>query len=135
MVTDVLVDEKLEDGLKVVAEMAKEGYPASVAFWLKAAPDESWRLYLSSPAIEPGKVGNAFVTLYHCIERLPNSSVALSDVKLLYDGERIVKEAAAARDKGPRRYLPVRLRGGTLGTLAVDEAYIYPQTAVSHASI
>jgi hypothetical protein len=124
--TDVLVDSKIEDGRKIIAEMAKEGYPASVAFWLKPTSEGLWRLYISSPAIEDGKVGDAYVALYDCLQRVPNASVSMSHVKLLQDGRRIAQEAITIRDREPNRYLPIRLHGQYLGGMSIEEAYIYP---------
>jgi hypothetical protein len=126
MDTELLVDNRIEDGQKLMAELAIAGFDVSVAFWVKTSEEELWFLYIGSKSVEPSKIGDAYRTVYACLTKLPDPSVSMSEVKLIQASNPIAKDAIAARDRQPAR-LPLRFRGKSLGNLSIEEAYIYPR--------
>lgn len=126
MDTELLVDNRIEDGQKLVAELVVAGFDVSVAFWVKTAEEGLWFLYIGSTSVEPSKIGDAYRTLYACLSKIPDPSVSISEVKLIQVSNPIAKDAIAARDRQPGR-LPVRFQGKRLGSLSIEEAYIYPR--------
>lgn len=126
MDTELLVDPRLEDGQKLVAELVAAGFDVSVAFWVKISEEGLWFLYIGSTSVEPAKIGDAYRTLYACLSKLQDPSVGFSEVKLIQASDPIAKDAVAARDRQPDRF-PVRFRGERLGGLTVEEAIIYPR--------
>ena len=126
MDTELLVDNRIEDGQKLVAELVIAGFDVSVAFWVKTSEEGLWFLYIGSTSVEPSKIGDAYRTLYACLSRIPDPWVDMSEVKLIQASNPIAKDAMAARDRQPGR-LPVRFQGKRLGSLSIEEAYIYPR--------
>jgi hypothetical protein len=126
MDTELLVDNRIEDGQKLVAELVLAGFDVSVAFWVKTSEEGLWFLYIGSTSVEPSKVADAYRTLYACLSRIPDPWVSMSEVKLIQASNPIAKDALAARDRQPGRH-PVRFQGKRLGNLSIEEAYIYPR--------
>lgn len=126
MDTELLVDNLTEEGQKVVTELIVAGFDVSIAFWVKTSEDGLWSLYIGSKSVEPSKIGDAYRTVYACLSKIPNSVVGISDVKLIQTSDPISADAIAIRDRRGGRF-PVRVQGTRLGSLSVEEAYIYPR--------
>jgi hypothetical protein len=126
MDTELLVDKQIEDGQTIVTELVNAGFDVSVAFWVKTSEEGLWFLYIGSTSVEASKIGDAYRTLYSCLSKIPDPCVSMSEVKLIQASNPIAKGAIAARDRQPGR-LPVRIKGKHLGSLSIEEAYIYPR--------
>jgi hypothetical protein len=126
MDTELLVEDRIEDGRRLVAELIKEGFDVTVAFWVRTSEEGLWFLYVGSTSVESGKVGDAYITAYDCLARLPNSSISLSDIKLVPATNPIAKDAKEIRDRYAGR-VPTKYHGKQLGRMAIEEAYIYPE--------
>jgi hypothetical protein len=126
MDTELLVDDRIEDGQKLVTELVVAGFDVSVALWVKTSEEGLWFLYIGSTSAEPSKIGDAYRTLHACLSKIPDPSVGMSEVMLIQANNPIAKDAIAARDRQPGR-LPVRFQGKRLGSLSIEEAYIYPR--------
>jgi hypothetical protein len=83
MDTELLVDSRIEDGQKLVAELVIAGFDVSVAFWAKTSEEGLWFLYIGSTSVEPSKIGDAYRTLYACLSRIPDPWVGMSEVMLI----------------------------------------------------
>jgi hypothetical protein len=118
--TELLVDNRIEDGQKLVAELILAGFDVSVAFWVRTSEEGLWFLYIGSTSVEPSKIGDAYRTLYACLSKIPDPAVSVSDVKLIQASDPIAKAAIAARDRQPGR-LPVRFQGKPSGSLSIEE--------------
>src|SRR6185312_17372515 len=116
MDTELLVENRIEDGQKLVTELVVAGFDVTVAFWIKTFEEGLWFLYIGSTSVEPSKIGDAYRTLYACLSRIPGPWVDMSQVMLIEAGNPIAKDAMAARDRQPGR-LPVRFHGKRLGNL------------------
>jgi hypothetical protein len=130
MAQELLVENRIEDGEKVLTEFIKSGFDVAVAFWVLTAEEGLWFLYISSNAVNARKVGDAYGTLVLCLTKMPDAAVSLSHVKLVHPSEPIAREAIAVRDRELARLhharVPVRFYGKRLGELAIEEAFIYP---------
>jgi hypothetical protein len=129
---ELLVDDRIDDGEKLLTHLVRSGFDVTVAFWVLTSEGNSWSLYIGSNAVVPGRVGDAYRMLYTCLTKIPDASVSFSEVKLVDLSNPIAKDALAERDRQLARMhrarLPVRYYGKRLGNLAIEEAYIYPPT-------
>lgn len=126
MATEVLVEYRIEDGQKLIAELVIEGFDVSVAFWALSSEEAIWSLYIGSASVNATNVGDAYRTLYRCLGNLSLPRVSLSDVKLLSANDPIAEDAISTRDRHRGRTV-VRVHGGRMGSLSFDEAHIYPR--------
>ena len=130
MVTELLVDNQIDDGRKLVAELVRGGSDVEVAFWVKPIDAELPSLYIASPLAAPDRLGEAYRRIHECLVRLQNPWVRLSEIKLVEASNPIAREAIALRDRRSGK-LDVRIHDRALDGLVVDEGYIYARTAAS----
>jgi hypothetical protein len=121
---ELLVDNRIDDGERLLAQLVRSGFDVTVAFWVRAT--NLWDLYIGSDAVDPSNVGDAYRTLYTCLTKIPDASVSISEVKIVHPSNPVARAAMAERDRRPGR-LPVPYRGTRLGPLDIEEAYIYPK--------
>lgn len=126
MEQELLVENRIEDGEKLLAELVRSSFDVSVAFWVLTSEENSWFLYIGSNTIKPDRVGDSYGMLYTSLSKLPDISVSISDVKLVHPSNPIARGAIGERDRRPGR-IPVSYRGKRLGDMAIEEAYIYPR--------
>jgi hypothetical protein len=125
MDTELLVDEHVEDGRDLLSELVSAGLDVTVAFWARASEEGLSYLYIASPTVAGGTIGDAYRIVYSALSHLPNSSITPSDLKLVPPQDPIAAGAKAVRDRYAAR-IPIRYKGSRLGGLAIEEAYIYP---------
>ncbi len=134
MDTELLVDDRIDDGRKLIAELVRDGFDVTAAFWIKTSEEGLWRLYIVSKAVDTAKIGQAYLPVYACLSRIPDPCISISDIKLVNSTNPIARDAIAVRDRYPGR-IPSRFQGKRLGDLAIDEAYIYPAASAPMARI
>src|SRR3954447_10293647 len=125
MDTELLVDERVDDGRLLLSELVRSGFDLTAGFWVKTSEEGLWSLYIASPVVRQGRIGEAYGTLYTALSRLPDPSITLSDIKLVAPDSAVAAEAIAIQDRYGAR-IPTRYNGDRLGRVAIDEAYIYP---------
>lgn len=129
MVTELLVDEQIENGRDLIAELVEDGFDVTVAFWARTSEEGLWFLYIGSTSVGVHSLGEAYRRAYACLRRLTNTWIALSEIKLVHATNPIAQEAIVIRDKFPGGRLPTRIGGKRLGNLSIEEAYIYPRAS------
>jgi hypothetical protein len=128
MDTELLVDNRIDDGAKLLAELVRSGFDVTVAAWVRTREEGLWFLYIGSNSASPENVADAYRTVYVCLRNIPDSSVGISEIKLVHASNPIARDALAVRDRSSGR-MPIRYRGKALGNLALEEAYVYPPMA------
>jgi hypothetical protein len=124
MDTELLVEQK-DDGLRLLEQLARDGFDVIVGFWLRTSDDGPWHLYIASPSVDEERSTEAYRTLYSSLNKTPSSWVSPSDVKLLNDQNPIAQAAIEVRDRYTSRMATI-FRGKRLGSLSIKEAYVYP---------
>ena len=51
MDTEILVDDRIEDGQRLVSQLVRDGFAVVAAFWIKPSEEELWQLYIASPSV------------------------------------------------------------------------------------
>lgn len=148
MDTELLVEERIEDGQSLIDRLARDGFPVAVAFWVKTrlpvltsglasgtvsyttfppSPQEEgqWFLYIGSPSVNPESPGAAYGTVYAALSRVPDPCFSLLEIKLVNSTNPAVRDALAVRKRYPGRILDVNSEK-RFGDLSVDKMYIYP---------
>lgn len=126
MASDLLVDERIEDGARLASELVRNGFDVTAAFWIRTQEEGLWFLYLASSSVRHDGFANAYRNVYVTLARLKIESFALSQIKLLDPNNPIAADVMALRNRYPAR-IPTRVGSGRLGAIAVEEAYIYPR--------
>jgi hypothetical protein len=124
---ELLVDESIEDGKSIVAELVRDGFDVTVAFWLKTGDEGLWFLYIGSTSVRAMSLADAYRVVYNVVRRIPNVRVSISDIKIVDADNPVAKHAVEIRDRHAAR-LSTRYKGKKLGDMDIEEAYIYPST-------
>lgn len=129
MAEELLVDSRIDDGQRLIDQLLADGFEITGAFWAKE--DEGrWSLYFASPAFNDKKPGESFPAVYDSLSKVPGSTIELGlDIRLVNDRNPIAQDAIKiAGHPSPKD--PIRYRGTRLGTLPIEDAYIYPRPAI-----
>ena len=125
---DLLVDERIEDGKAFLAELARQNFDVSVAFWV-ITDEEGLSFYIGSTDVGAMGLDGAYRVVIAALIRIHAAQYLILTVKPIDANDPIALAAAEVRDRHPAR-LATRYRGKRLGPLAIDEAYIYPRAGV-----
>jgi hypothetical protein len=134
MATDLLVDSRVDDGEAIVDQLMRDNFQVTVAFWVKPGEDARWHLYIASPMVNAEKPGQAYPALYASLSKIPNSSVQLSEIKLVNDANPIARDAIMLRRQYPGM-MPNKFPGKCLGDVPIEEAYVYPLPSEKEVTI
>ena len=125
MDTELLVEDRIEDGRVLLQYLVEAGSKIDIAFWVKLGEDAEWRLYIAPAGFTHGDRSVAHATVYDILDRIPGTSISPSDITLLDPASPTAEAVAELRDrtstKTPRRYHDKRFGG-----LFAKEVYIYP---------
>jgi hypothetical protein len=125
MDTELLVEGQIDDGQRLIEQLVRDGFEVSAAFWVKTSEEGLWHLYIASPSVGAEKLGESYRKVYASLNKVSDSWVSPSDIKLVNDMNPIAQDAIEVRDRQPAK-IPTRYHGKRLGSLPINEAYIYP---------
>ena len=125
MDTEILVDTTIEDGQRLLDQLARDDLDVTVAFWAKRGEDYPWELYLAVPGLNAARSSGLYGPVYGAVDKIGESGLSISDIRLIDADDPIALDAIKARDRHPSRS-PTKFRGKRLGTLRVTEALIHP---------
>jgi len=128
MATELLVENQIDDGKRIVDQLISDGFEVTAAFWVKTAEEGLWHLYIASPLVKAEKPGEAYPALYASLSKIPGLWAQLAGIKLVKSTNPVARGAKEILDRYPAR-IPTRYRRPQLGGLAIEEAYIYPSPA------
>jgi hypothetical protein len=126
MDTDVLVETKIEDGERLIRHLIRDQFSVEIAFWVKASEEGLWQLWIASPSADPANLGEALHKAYATLTRIPDCTVAPSEITLVTDRDPMAREALALRDRSPSRE-PRQYHVQRLGKRAINGLWIYPR--------
>ena len=125
MDTELLVEDRLDDGRVLLEHLMKAGFQVAVAFWVKPGEDGVWRLYIAPSGFGQGDRSGAHAKVYDILDHIPGTSISPSDITLLDPASPEAEAVAELRDRtatnAPRKY-----QGQRFGDLSAKEAIIYP---------
>ncbi len=128
MDSELLVEQQILDGERLVVQLARDGFDVAVAFWARTSEEGRWYLYVGSNSVDPARIGDAYGKLYASLRRLPGLVLDMSQVKLVGTSSPVVRDALTIRSRHSGT-VSVRLHGPRLGNLAAEEALIYGPAA------
>ena len=125
MDTYTLVENRIDDGRKLINGLTQAGFPLTAVCWVKTSEEGDWYLYIASIAVDQKDLASAYREVYGVLTSLSGTSISVSDVKLVGVNNPITKEILEIRERYPGK-LPTISRRRQLGSVAVDEVYVYP---------
>jgi hypothetical protein len=125
MDTIALVENQIDDGLRLINRLTAGDFDMSVACWVKTSEEGDWFLYIASKTVDEKGLAAAYREVYRVIQSMPDIWIPKSQVKLIGRENPIAKDALEIQRRFARK-LPTRYPGPQLGNIAIEEAYFYP---------
>jgi hypothetical protein len=121
-----LVEDRIEDGLKLVQKLIADGFEVKAAFWMLPGEEGSeWTLYIVSPAYDAEGPAKAYRAVYEALRSVTDPWVAMSDVKVIGLHNPIARDAMEILRRYPAK-MPLHFRTRQLGQVNIEGLYIYP---------
>jgi hypothetical protein len=120
-----LVDRRIDDGQKLILQLARDGVDVLVAFWLRPSEDGWWHLYVASKLVDREGPRAGYRKVQASLQHLPGLSISLGDIKVIEATAPLTHDVLKIR-KWYTGTTPIRFGGAQLGGLLVEEAVIYP---------
>jgi hypothetical protein len=120
-----LVEDQIDDGRRFVERFAADGNPVQAAFWVKTAEEGLWFLYVVSEIIDRMGPAAAYRAVHASLQKLGESWVSSSEIKIISPSNPVAKDVLQVMARHPGR-LATRFGGKALGSMAVEQTYIYP---------
>jgi hypothetical protein len=120
-----LVERRVDDGQALILQLGRDGFPVTVALWLRPSDENWWHLYIAAKLLSEQGPTAAYRKVQAALRQLPGTSVSLADVKLIEPSNPVAIGALKIR----KRYggtAPIRLGGVRVGPILVDEGVMYP---------
>jgi hypothetical protein len=126
---EILVDDQIDDGQRIIDQFLADGLDVSVAFWAKRDAGW-WYLYIATPGFNDRKRVDASRAVYDSISKVTDLTIQpWVDMQVIDSQDAIARDAIRiAGRKGKKG--PIRYRGIRLGDFGIARAYIYPRPAV-----
>lgn len=99
-----LVEAKIDAAAELVRQLDAAGLPPKFAAWYFYDDANEWRFLLASPAIDPflpKQEPLAYRKVVDILSKVPNSSLSVSDLKLLSTGDRLPTSLRMLIGTGP----------------------------------
>jgi hypothetical protein len=125
MDTSTLVENRIDDGRKLINLLTQKGFPLTAVFWVETSEEGDWLLYIASPVVDQKGTAAAYRDVYAVLTTISGTSISVSDVKLIGINNPITKDVLGIRERYPGKN-PTVSRRRQLGSIAVDEVYVYP---------
>jgi hypothetical protein len=120
-----LVENQIDDGGRFVQRFAVDGNPVQAAFWIKAADEDNWFLYVVTDLVDRVGPAAAYRAVHASLKKLGETWIASSEIKVISPSNPLARDVLALMARQPGR-LATRFGGRMLGSIAVEQAYIYP---------
>jgi hypothetical protein len=124
MATDALVADRIDRGESLVSDLIRHQFPICAALWIRASDDDSWFLYIVSPAVDTDGIIESYRRLHTILQNTPAAQSLRFSIKLIGLTNSISKNVLALKQLW-QGALPTWHHGPQLGNLAIEEAYIY----------
>lgn len=119
-----LVNERVEDGRKLIAALAQDGFQVTAASWLKETDGRQWYLYLASPEVDAKGSKAAYRELQETYRRLAPRRIGPFEVKLIRTDHPVAREVEKSHMQfhGP---IDNWIEGEQFGSVPVLAAFAY----------
>jgi hypothetical protein len=125
MDTAPLVEDQIAAGRRLVAQLLRDGFDVTAAWWAKTGEEGRWFLYIASKAVDERGPSVAYRTVLGAVQGMPNLRLDPFRVKLVGATSPITRDVLGVQGRFPGK-VPIRYQGVQLGGVPVEEVYIYP---------
>jgi hypothetical protein len=126
--TVTLVENRIDDGRKLVEMLALKGVDVSGAAWVLTGDAGVWYFYIVTEVVDKKGLTAAYRDVYDVHRSMSGVCISATEIKLVGKSSPIGRDILEIRGESAATS-PIHYRGSLLGNLAVEEAYVYPAYA------
>jgi hypothetical protein len=119
-----LVGPQIDDVIKLVDQLRRDGFDVKAAFWFYRSEADQWYLHLASDAVNQMGITEAYKAVGRARRQLPDLLIGPFEVKLVAPDDPVAKAVIDFLAKRQAR-TPVRIRGTRLGDVHIEDAYLF----------
>lgn len=134
MDTITLVEDQIDDGLKLLSRLADNGFDVRVACWVKPADVDRWTLFVATHLVNDAGSAAPYRQLIAVLGSLRSGWLTSSDVTLVGENDPIAKDALDILKRFPHRK-PIPSPRSWIGRIAAEEVYVYPPPGLTPVEI
>jgi hypothetical protein len=132
---DVLVEQQIHDGQKLVEHLANHGFHVAAAGWIKIDDDSRWYLYIASSVVDREGPTKAYGVVHPLIRGMPTPLwIDPFDVKLIREADPLALGIRQMHQRYPA-LLPTWYRQPRLGGVSIEAAYLYPPVGATSPTV
>lgn len=124
----LLVDDRLENGRELLDHLQRAGFDVTAACWAKLVEPDQWKLYVVSKYVDEEGLGAAYRAVHPILVRLSRPRFSLSDFQLFGTKTALAADILEFVARNPAS-TPSRMGKPTLGTVEIEEAWVYPSVS------
>jgi len=135
---ELLANELIDNGKKLVEALNATGFDVMIAFWARPIESGSWYLYLASTLVDEKGPAAGYRLVQQILRNSEDLWIDPLEIKVLGKNDSMADAAVSLVQPrissgpfavpSPRPYPGMtRFGGSSLGGIEVDGAYIYPQ--------
>lgn len=137
MAQNLVVNELIECGERLIAALAATGFDVRVAFWAKPTEDGEWFLFLASPMVDDQGPTAAYRLVHGVMRSMDDPWIEPLEVKVVGVRDSLAKDALKLMRRrspadpgavGTRKPFPgmTWFGGSTLAGIEFDGGCVYP---------
>lgn len=128
MATDLLIEQRVEDGYRLLDALRERGVSVVAAAWLHASADDQDYLYVVTDSVQPGQWSVAYRTVMEAILAIGPLSFSIDQVRLSRPDEAVGQQLKFATEWLARHGVPVvtGINDPKLTELGFSSALGYP---------
>lgn len=125
LVVPKLAVRQIDDGRTLLSHLEKEGFPITVACWVKPFDEDRWSLTIATPLVnEKGSLA-AYRRLLG-VQRESNTDwITDSDIALISENDRLAREVLNFQGRFPGR-MAEEVNYPLVGDVPAERLYVYP---------
>ena len=124
MDTSTLVENRIDDGRRLINLLVGKGFPLTAVAWVETSEENTWFLYIASEMVDQKGAAEAYREVYGVLRTISGTSISTSDVKLVRGTSPITRDILEIQKRYPGN-LPVVSQRCLIGTVSVNEVYVY----------
>ncbi len=125
MDTIALVDEKIDDGQRLVDQLSEDGIPFRAAFWAKLSDEDRWLFYLVTSLVDEKGTTEAYLQILPVLRSLGDFWITSFDFNLIGEKNQLAADVIKLMKRYPDRRT-IHSPDVVIDFRSVEEIYIYP---------
>ncbi len=123
---EILVEETIEEGRRLIERIAEEDLPIVVAAWIKKREHRLWKIHIGACSPRLKDANEAGRITLRALAKMTDPTIVLIDIDLTEASDPVAVDLLALRDRYPRMVATKLKTRRKIGNRETRGLYIYP---------